>query len=333
MVSKPMLTSLLAKQFAAEARYQPFYTFRDGVWAPVDVGIHTSTLSTPKREALRSLRVVTWNIDFMASEPRARMASAVKYLEELVDTIPQSTPIAIFLQEMMDSDTEVEHKANDLHQLKNEPWIQQRFNITDSDTSGWSNPYGQTMLIDRRLAITSVSRLPLVSEYQRDALLVDVDMGSEDSKLLRLCNVHLDSLSGSLRPIQWKALGEFVPRIEEGIEASIVAGDCNATQPRDQTEARDNGFKDAYLELGGIEGDASGATWGFQSLDGARWGTSRMDRQLYCGRVHVRSLERIGVGMRVQDEQASWRIERQGELDFVTDHYGLMGDYVFQIDT
>jgi tyrosyl-DNA phosphodiesterase 2 len=331
MTSKSTLASLLVKQLAAKPQHQPFYTFRNGVWAPVSN--HTFTLPTSKHEALRDLRVITWNIDFMAPEPRARMSSALEYLESLVEAIPRSTPVAIFLQEMQDSDTEVERIANDLHQLKNAPWVQQRFNITDSDTSGWSDRYGQTMLVDRRLVISSVSRLSFISEYRREALLVDIDMGSEESQFLRLCNVHLDSLTGSLRPVQWKALGNLIPKAEDNIEASIVAGDFNATQPRDQTEAQENGFKDAYLELGGIEGDTEGATWGFQSLDAKNWGTSRMDRQVYCGKIRVRALERIGVGVKVQDEQARWRLEKQGALDFVTDHYGLIGDYVFDEDS
>ena len=330
MTSKTKLSSLLANQLAAKPRYQPFYTFHNGAWAPVSN--HPSPMPASNRSALRDIRVVTWNIDFMAPEPRARMSSALAYLESLVGAIPASTPVAIFLQEMQNSDTDGERLANDLHQIKSAEWVQRRFNITDADTAAWSDAYGQTMLVDRRLRISSVSRLPLVSEYRREALLVDVDVGFEEPRYLRLCNVHLDSLAGSLRPVQWRALGSFVPKSEENVEAGIVAGDCNATQPRDQTEAQENGFKDAYLELGGVQGDIGGDTWGFQSLDGARWGTSRMDRQVYCGNLRVRALERIGVGIRVQDEQAAWRLGQQGALDFVTDHYGLMGDYVFDED-
>jgi tyrosyl-DNA phosphodiesterase 2 len=329
MASKSMLASLLQKQLATKLLHQPYYTFSDGFWAP-NIS-PTPALAAFKGEGLKSFRVITWNIDFMTLEPRARMSSALEYLETLVDTVPKSSAIVIFLQEMTDSNTEHEHLANDLRQLKNAPWIQERFYLTDIDKSRWKNSYGQTTLIDRRLLVSSVSRLPFISEFSRDALLVDICLVSEEPKFLRLSNVHLDSMTGSMRPIQWKALASFLQRPEEGIEASIVAGDCNTTQPRDRTEPQENGFKDSYLELGGIEDDLTGATWGFQSLDAKRWGPSRLDKQVYCGKVHVNSLERIGVGVEVQDELARMKLVERGAVTFVTDHYGLMGDYTILI--
>lgn len=279
-------------------------------------------------ERIQNIRVISWNIDFMAPEPRARMSSALEYLKTLVESVPSSTAIAIFLQEMMDRGTNNEHDANDLQQLKNAPWIQERFHLSDFDTSQWDNRYGQTTLIDRRISVTSVSRLPFISEFLRDALFVDIALESEQPKVLRLCNVHLDSMYGSLRPIQWKALARFLQNPDDGIEASIVAGDCNATQPRDETEPEENGFKDAYLELGGLEGEIDGATWGFQSLDAKRYGPQRLDKQVYSGSLRVKSLERIGVGVEVEDEQARMRLVERGQLTFATDHYGLMGEYV-----
>jgi tyrosyl-DNA phosphodiesterase 2 len=106
-----------------------------------------------------------------------------------------------------------------------------------------------------------------------------------------------------------------------------VAGDCNANQPRDQTEPQNNGFRDAYLELGGTEGDEDGMTWGFQSLNWKRFGRSRMDKIGFWGEVEVKSLERIGVGVEVEDEGAREQLIEEGELPFVTDHYGLMGHF------
>ncbi len=46
---------------------------------------------------------------------------------------------------------------------------------------------------------------------------------------------------------------------------------------------------------------------------------------LYCGGVEVRNLERIGVGVKVEEAKRA-KTKSYGALDFVTDHYGLMAD-------
>lgn len=51
-----------------------------------------------------------------------------------------------------------------------------------------------------------------------------------------------------------EAVAKHLQDVDAGIAASILAGDCNATQPRDRTGPQDNGFIGAYLELGGLEG-------------------------------------------------------------------------------
>jgi len=50
-----------------------------------------------------------------------------------------------------------------------------------------------------------------------------------------------------------------------------------------------------------------------------------MDKMLYCGGVEVRNLERIGVGVKVEEAKRA-KTKSYGALDFVTDHYGLMAD-------
>ncbi len=337
MVSKSMLDSLLKRQLTHEPEPQPYFGFRDGGWKAISssspaTASHSS--SNGAGSVINKLRVITWNIDFMASQPRARMAAALAYLEQFVSEIPASHAVVIQLQEMMESqDLDEEENASDLSQLRNAPWVQQRFHLTDIDSSNFNAPYGQVTLVDRRLTTSSVSRLRFVSEYQRDALFVDVcvktstNATDEEAKYLRLCNVHLDSSYGSLRPVQWKALQQHLQNKEPSIVASIVAGDCNATQPRDTTAAQENGFKDAYCELGGTEGDATGATWGYQSIDGKRWGVQRLDKIVYWGDIEVDMLERIGIGVQVEDEKARKALEDDEELTFATDHYGLVGGF------
>jgi tyrosyl-DNA phosphodiesterase 2 len=330
-----MLKSLLQKQLTYVPIPQPFFAFCNGVWTQVDALGSTHSSPNPPSAALpKSLHLITWNIDFMACQPRARMKSALNYLEQQVSAIDPSSYVVVFLQEMVEEEKAKyisgEDAAQDLSEISNAAWVQQRFNITDLDSGSWLTHYGLTTLVDRRLDLVQVSRLQFVSEYRRDALFVDIRVGSGDGDILRLCNVHLDSMTGSLRPIQWKALARHLQDTDAGIKASIVAGDCNANKPRDATEPQRNRFRDAYLELGGVQGDEAGATWGFQSLSGDRWGRSRLDKEVYWGRLEVRGLQRIGIGIEVSEQAARRDLEQKQELLFVTDHYGLLGE--FQID-
>ncbi|KAF1996298.1 hypothetical protein P154DRAFT_443661 [Amniculicola lignicola CBS 123094] len=321
-----MLRSLLQKQLAHVPKTQPFYGFGEREWSPVLPSPHPPSDS----KLLNSLRLITWNIDFMAPYPQARMESAMSYLETLVSSIPSSSPVVIFLQEMCESrgfypnsDTD----ADDLPQLCAAPWVRERFYMTDIDISNWDAHYGTVTLVDRRLSITQVSRLPFVSEYGRDALLVDVQVPGPDTKLLRLCNVHLDSMDGPMRPIQWKSVAQHLQDEESGVVASILAGDCNATRPRDKTEPQDNGFKDAYLETGGVEDDETGATWGYQSRNWERYGRTRLDKMAFWGALDLKNFEKIGMGVKVEDARVLQKLEEESCLTFVTDHYGLMGEF------
>ena len=332
MFSKGMQERLLDKQLSFTIRRQHLYTFDNSThtWNVLtdgtDPDISTSDLS--------SLVVLSWNIDFMAPEPRARMASALNHLEHLISEIPSSSAVVILLQEMMeDARQHSLDSATDLSQIAQAPWVQSSFNVTDLDGSRWNARYGQVTLIDRRLKIKEVSRLPFVSEFQRDALLVDIHLkpllhdGDEIDRVMRICNVHLDSMAGSMRPIQWKGIAQHLQDPSANLVASILAGDCNSNRPRDWTEPQNNGFKDSYLELGGTEDDETGSTWGFQSRGWERWGRKRMDKQVYWGETRVRTLQRIGVGVEVEDIVARGALESQEELTYVTDHYGLMGVY------
>ncbi|KAF1952791.1 hypothetical protein CC80DRAFT_495112 [Byssothecium circinans] len=343
MVSKSMLASLLQKQLSYTPEPQTYYTFSEEhqTWLPSphsnpsEPSNPDPTLTTiPANDnkcSLSTLHLITWNIDFMASHPRARMASALQHLQDLTSSIPTSSALVVFLQEMMESEDSGAQGAKDLTQITEQEWVRQKFHVTDVDFKGWESPYGVVSLVDRRLDVKAVQRLRFVSEYQRSAISVDVGLaaveggrGEKGEKVLRLCNVHLDSSYGTMRPIQWKGLAQHL-QISESVAASVVAGDCNANQKRDWTEPRDNGFRDAYLELGGEEGGEEGATWGFQSARN-RWGRVRLDKVCFRGSVEVKSLWRIGVGVEVGDERARKELEEEGELPFVTDHYGLVAE-------
>jgi hypothetical protein len=104
-----------------------------------------------------------------------------------------------------------------------------------------------------------------------------------------------------------------------------LAGDFNVTQPRDLTEPQSNGFRNAYLNLGGVEGVEEGATWGFQNVDWKRWGRKRLDKEVFWGKLAVRSLRRVGVSVEVADGAVKKKLAEDDELPYVTDHYDLMG--------
>ena len=252
------------------------------------------------------------------------MASALKYLEQVVCSIPETSPTVILLQEMV---------PNDLKMIQATEWIRQRFMITDVDPSNWQSPYyGTTTILDKRLNINKVFRVPYVSRMRRDGLFSDIEIYSSECKtptVLRVCNTHLESLVADppLRPGQVAVAAAQLQ--SPGVQAGVLAGDCNSIEPFDCTLHIENGLKDAYLEAGGDDDSESGFTWGYQSYQKTRekFGCKRMDKILYCGKVEARGLERIGMGVCVE---ASKRVKMRswGALPFVTDHYGLMAELV-----
>lgn len=93
MLSQKLYESLREKQLSFEPKKQSFYTFSDDTWLPLTETANQSI----QADRLTSLALVSWNIDFMAPEPQARMASALKHLETVVSTVPLSSAVVIFL--------------------------------------------------------------------------------------------------------------------------------------------------------------------------------------------------------------------------------------------
>jgi tyrosyl-DNA phosphodiesterase 2 len=255
------------------------------------------------------------------AEPR--MSAALHHLSTIISDTASNLPVVIFLQEMTTSD---------LKQITETPWIQSKFYITEPDSQTWrSSLYGTTTLVDRRLRVGNVFRVPWVSKFERDGLFVNLSLSSglnEFDKVLRLCNTHLESLVADppVRPLQLQAAAPYLHG--EQVYAAILAGDLNAIQPFDRTLHSDNNFKDAYLELGGQEDSDEGYTWGYQVPQALRerFGCSRMDKILFSGKVEAKNIMRIGMGVKVEGEQGG-EMRDGGEDGWVTDHYGVMGDF------
>jgi tyrosyl-DNA phosphodiesterase 2 len=300
-------------------RYQQHWYADQGEWNA------TATAQAPRSPEApinaKTIRLISWNIDFLIGYAEERMSAALHYLEQLTASTSPELPVVIFMQEMVSSD---------LKQIRESEWIKKRFNITDLNPEHWrGSRYGTTTLVDRRLKIESVFRVPFYTGMDRDGLFVDLALSRNDPRIFRLCNVHLESLVADppVRPIQLAAAAKYLNDKNE-VAFALLAGDLNAIQPFDRTLHVENSLGDAYLELGGQEDSEEGYTWGQQAKRWARerFGCSRMDKILFSGEVHPQKFGRIGMGVKVADDVLE-EVEQEVEGGFVTDHYGVMGDF------
>ncbi|KAG2413509.1 hypothetical protein HFD88_002698 [Aspergillus terreus] len=304
---------------------QSFYHYIAPTWTPLHAHRDAASTST-----LRNLRLTTWNIDFQVPCKNERTAAALRYLSQRP---PAPYPEVIFLQEMV---------ASDLELIKATPWVQDNFYITDFSTQHWLGSYGTTTLVDKRLPVERVFRVPYAaSRMQRDALFVDIALNPNAP--LRLCNTHLESLVSvpPRRPVQLRRAADFMHGTADGGEVSlptphgaILAGDLNAFAPEDAVAPRDCNLHDAFLVLGGRDGTEESFTWGQQIPDWMRekFGCSRMDKVLFCGGLRVTALQRIGAGEKIWVEYPKGDSNEEsdgekGEEMWVTDHLGLQAEF------
>jgi tyrosyl-DNA phosphodiesterase 2 len=302
-----------------------WYSTEDRSWKSTTSTKTSVPVNTTPPINTKAIRLFSWNIDFQAGYSQDRMEAALLHLNELVSSTPHEVSVVVFLQEM---------EPTDLRQIQESKWIQERFTITDINNRHYRSPeYGTTTLVDRRLKTQSVFRVPWISKFGRDGLFVDIALTNpqspeETSKVLRLCNTHLESLIADppFRPLQLAQASTILT--ETNVACALLAGDMNAIQPFDRTLHSELNLKDAYLELGGQEDSQDGYTWGYHipqwKLD--RFGYSRMDKILLRGAVLPEKFERIGMGV-VVAEHMRGEVEAALEGPWVTDHYGVMGDF------
>ncbi|CAJ2503626.1 Uu.00g110200.m01.CDS01 [Anthostomella pinea] len=268
------------------------------------------------------LALYSWNIDFMLPNAKPRMEAALAHLESMISKVSPSTAVVIFLQECI---------AEDLVTIGEKAWVRDRLYVTDVDNSFWaSGHYGTTTLVDRRLHITSCFRAHYEkTRFERDAFCMDISLGKSKDKTVRLCNTHLESLAMEppFRPPQMQLVSKFMHA--KGIHGALAAGDFNAIQPFDQTLHSDNDLKDAYLELGGAEGNDEGYTWGQQAATTLRerFGCSRMDKVYFCGGLKLESFQRFGADIQLAEQEQRQKLEGLGfEKPWITDHLGVMAE-------
>ena len=160
-----------------------------------------------------------------------------------------------------------------------------------------SSRFGSPLLADQegesdldkgspKLALDSVFRTAFPSRFKRDALCVSIAApGAPGSgTVLRLLNVHLDSLDSQFRrALEMRILAGLLR--EPGCSGGVVAGDFNAIDPLDETLVDKHALVDAWVALRGTA--AGGATWGvgvereFDDVDGRRPG--RLDKVVMLG--------------------------------------------------
>lgn len=309
-----------------EPRPQDYYCISSGnTWQPARAyQVPASNHSLPALYN-KHIRLISWNIDVLIPFAMERMGAALNHLHQVVSSTPPNIAIIILFQEM---------GTSDMMQIRETLWIKERFHPTDMDGNNWPESYyGTTMLVDRRLKIDSVFRVPWHSQFGRDGLFVDIRLTNKvdphaTNDKLRVCNTHLESLVANppIRPLQLAAASQYLS--QDNVSCGIVAGDFNSIQPFDRTLHLENNLNDAYLECGGSEDSEQGYTWGYQSPLAVRkrFPCRRMDKVFYRGSIQAMDFSRIGIDVKVAEEHRKMMREA-GRLEWVTDHYGVMVDF------
>ena len=217
----------------------------------------------------QTLSLTSWNIQ--ASKPRSVARS--KLILDHIFKGPKF-PDIILLQEVTSSARQ---------SLLSDPRVRSNFLTTDAqdDTSFKGVPFAtMTLLSSKRfgspllaeekgegeggskMVLDSVFRTQLPSRYERDALCVNIAAPAAPGQVLRLFNVHLDSLDSQFRrALQMHVLAGLLR--EPGCSGGIIAGDFNAILPEDHALVDKHELVDAWVALhGSTTGPDGGATWG-----------------------------------------------------------------------
>ena len=247
----------------------------------------------------RLLKVVSWNIDFMAPGPAERASAAMAYLKEVFGDPP--LPVVIMLQET---------HWQSLTAILADSWIRKNFVLSNIDAP---QSYFTLMMVSQHFQAENWFRVPFQSRMGRDALVVDIPISSLDreskhlKRYLRLCTTHLESspeFEGyELRPrqlAQVSALLKAPPTHRAQILEGIVGGDMNSISPLDATSHKacnvdlrdvwENTDPSPIPPLKPFQKDLSYGrarcnTWGYQSPHART--RKRLDKFFYTGSVDV----------------------------------------------
>ncbi|KAH9945449.1 Endonuclease/exonuclease/phosphatase [Epithele typhae] len=259
------------------------------------------------RTPVHSLRVVTWNVDFMAPGAAPRMECILEHLRRRTLT-EKPQPSCILLQEL---------NKDSFATLLSDPWVREHYAITPSDPKYWprGSSYGVATLVSRHARILSSSMLTYTGSCMgRGALFVDVEMcipgGDGHRGVLRIANTHLESLPEGQRQrsVQLSAIARVLRA--PGITAGLVGGDMNIISPADEPIGSIAGLADACRDT-----SPKAFTWGHQPP--TQYPPGRLDRvytlpgTLDTGRVKV-----IGKGLKTG--RGAWASDHRGLAVLVT---------------
>lgn len=240
----------------------------------------------------QTLSLTSWNIQAPRSKPVARCGLILDHIFK-----GPKFPDIIFLQEVASSARQF---------LLSDHRVRSSFLTTDAEdeTSFKGVPFAtMTLLSSKRfgspllageeekgegeggskIVLDSVFRTELPSRYGRDALCVNIATPAAPGQVLRLFNVHLDSLDSQFRrALQMMVLAGLLR--EPGCSGGIIAGDFNAILPEDHALVDEHELVDAWVALhGSTTGPDGGATWGVgvELRDGLKPG--RLDKVVMLG--------------------------------------------------
>ena len=302
-------------------------------WAPIP-GKNTQSQAIQKLSATsqniststQSLSLISWNIDAFSSRPISRTKLIYSHFLE-----GMGSPDIIFLQEVT---------LGVRAALLDDARVRASFLVTDAeDQRSFENvPFATMTLLSRKrfasglvsqkggdgtergedFMLGNVSRIPLPSKYKRDGLCLDIIPSTTPGTVLRLINVHLDSLGHTLpyRAQQMETLANVLH--EPGCGGGIIAGDFNAVSHEDDVLVNKNGLVDAWVALHGRT-NTDGAAWGVgvRRRDKLQHGRGRLDKVAMMG-LEAKEMEVLLPG--------SIEVPRPGEKPVElpwSDHCGL----------
>jgi len=279
-----------------------------------------SSMSSSKKKqssrAISTVRILTWNIDFMAPESKSRMLSALSHIQlDVFDD--EIEPCCILFQEV----DEAAHLA-----LLKDKWVHDNFVVVPASPEECpSQGYNVVTLVSKSIPLVKAQSLVFGDSMMgRTALFVDLQLttnpvasekGEGDSKkkeksvTFRVANTHLESLpvGWTARPIQLAAIASMLEK--DGIRGGVVCGDMNIILPCDRDIHERAGLADAWT---GDDYDEDGFTWGYQPP--CEFPVGRLDRVFYTPneRCVVDAPQRVGVDLKTKSGR------------WVSDHYGLV---------
>lgn len=303
-------------------------------WLPLkDTAPQETTSLNPKTFSL-----ITYNIDAMNYFVNERIHTIFSFLNthSVAPLLAASPPVPtiILVQEL---------RNTAIPTLLAHPVVRAHYCVTDITAADWAAYYGTLTLVPRALALAghvrAVFRTPFKSSTMgRSALYVDIGIAEE--KVLRIANVHLESLRGRADKMRIEQLGSVAQRLRApDVYAGVVAGDMNPIGPYDDSAPTKLGLSDAWTVCqdrsvaGSYEGKAKsdkeweGHTWGHQPP--SQFPERRMDKILLTGPLEPKEVEVIGMGLTMEgggddNEDLEDLEDVEEEPMWVSDHYGLV---------